>query len=1332
MTWTNPLALLRRTLLGRKERESTERTLVSNLPYEGLKKKEQPNRHFKGNSIKTTKYTFWSFLPLNLIGQFRRVANIYFVGLAVLNFVPVVNAFQPEVALIPICIILALTAVKDGWEDFRRYQTDRKLNNTPCLVFSRREMRYVEKRWKDVRVGDFVKVLSNEVIPADILLLHTSDPNGVCHMETANLDGETNLKQRKVVPGYSAMNSPFDPVKFNCTVTCEKPDKNLNTFNGYLETTDNRKLGFGIDSLLLRGCTIRNTDESSGIVVYAGHETKSMLNNNAPRYKRSKLERKLNADVVFCVIMLFAMCLVGALGHTIWLETFPSAPHIFIPEGKNEHISSVLAGVYMFFTMIILLQVIIPISLYVSIELVKMGQIFFISQDIDLYDSETDTQVQCRALNITEDLGQIEYVFSDKTGTLTENKMVFRRCTIMGTEYSHDENAIRLAVLSETESEEEVTLYQQRNLPPLFSMDEDDEVSSVVSVCNGARTSVDNHHRPKVPTSPQSDLAFSSPLETEVTPDKNLQQEIQDANRQMVESHGRTCEFYPNEPYLDFFLTLAICNTVVVSTATAQRQRGRGRRKSTPSTGAPEGLFGKVFSSLSIKGKQKSPANPFSLDDEGSEDIATITSDMGVAEINHSKQEKVNGSSVRNRSASGHRQSSRAGPDEVCYEAESPDEAALVHAAKAYGFILKERTPNHVSVGLPDGGELKFEVLDVLTFDSTRKRMSVLVRHPYTKEIILYTKGADSAIMDLLEPPSRLKSERKRVKANTLTHLEMYARDGLRTLCFAKKVLTEQAYVDWLKIRREALSAIKNKDELMLRSAVKIETELTLLGATGIEDRLQEGVPDTIQALRVAGMKVWVLTGDKPETAVNIAYSCKLLDKRDLLFTLTLPNKAALKSSLDGALAEARKYPQSMDCYVGSVTSDVTIGLVIDGPTLNLALEEDLKARFVELCKHCRSVLCCRVTPLQKSEVVKLVRDKLKVMTLSIGDGANDVNMIQAADVGIGISGQEGMQAVMASDFAIARFKHLKKLLLVHGHWCYTRLANMVIYFFYKNVAYVNLLFWYQFFCGFSGTSMIDYWLLIFFNLFFTSTPPIMYGIMDRDVSAFTLLNLPQLYRIGQHSEGYRRSDFWLAILDSFYQSLVCFFIPYWTYHGSDIDIFTFGTPMNTVSLFTIILHLAIEIQSWTVVHWVIMVGSVLSYFIVTLAYSAVCVSCNPPSDPYWILQQQMADPVFYLVCILTTVVALLPRYTVHVLKGTLAPSIHLHARQLDRLNPSERESWIREWQDMSVPYPDTMSSRSRPRPINPVDGAPQPDIAYAPENPFRTRSNSSICDTST
>ncbi|XP_062849346.1 phospholipid-transporting ATPase VB [Trichomycterus rosablanca] len=1215
MTWTQHFWPLRRRT------NNKFRTLVSNLLYEDQNLKHQPNRGYASNAVKTTKYSLWSFIPKNLIEQLHRFANFYFIGLAVLNFIPVVNAFQPQVAIIPICVILALTAIKDAWEDFTRYQCDRQLNNKLCLIYSRHQQNFVEKRWKDVRVGDFVRVLSNEIIPADLLLLHTSDPNGVCHLETANLDGETNLKQRRVVPGLFTLDSPFEPLNFDSTVICENPNDNLNSFNGYLEK-DNKRTGFGVDSLLLRGCTVRNTAYASGIVVYAGHETKSMLNNNRPRYKRSKLERKMNKDVMYCVLLLFCMCLTGAVGHSIWLETFNSVPIYLVPASDGKLPSSVWAGFYMFFTMIILLQVMIPISLYLSIELVKIGQVFFITQDLDLYDEEKDCRVQCRALNITEDLGQIQYVFSDKTGTLTENKMVFRRCTIMGTEFPHEEHALHLAILAgETDPDEEV-IYQQYQPPPLFSLDEVQNNPERGRTNSRPSSSNSRIHSSRVRAGTPGNLAFSSPLARE-----------------------RHNSFY-----------------------------------SRSSLGCMKGLFSRVsWLKELLTGRKSSLSEPFPMDQM----------DSSVYEFPSfsSSEENTNNDGTRTQTVS-----SLSGQQEICYEAQSPDEAALVHAAKAYGFTLMERTPDRVTIRLPSGTLLKFDVLDNLSFDSTRRRMSVIVRHPDTKEIIMYTKGADSGIMERLQTSIRDQSNVKNVNRETADKiqidLDMYARDGLRTLCIARKVVSEQDYRNWAVMRQEAMSAIEDKEELLSKSAAYMENNLTLLGATGIEDRLQENVPETIEALREAGIQVWVLTGDKLETAVNIAYSCKLLDKSDLVLTFHKKNRDVCKSMLNCALGEIPKYPSDM----------TRIGLVIDGPTLDLLLNNELRSLFLQLCKHSRAVLCCRATPLQKSTVVTLVRDRLKVMTLAIGDGANDVNMIQAADVGVGISGQEGMQAVMASDFAISRFKHLKKLLLVHGHWCYTRLANMIIYFFYKNVAYVNLLFWYQFFCGFSGTAMIDYWFMIFFNLFFTSAPPIMFGIMDREVSAVMLLQLPQLYKTGQHSGGYRRSTFWIAILDAFYQSLVCFFIPYWTYKGSDIDIFSLGTPMNTVSLFTIILHLAIEINSWTTVHWVIMLGSMLIYFIVTLAFSAICISCNPPSDPYWTMQEQMTDPVFYLVCILTTVVALLPRFAIHVLMGTLVPCDHLTVRQIDKLPPHQRDMWLKEWKSFRAlcsSYPSLSSSRT-------------------------------------
>ncbi|XP_061472746.1 phospholipid-transporting ATPase VB isoform X1 [Rhineura floridana] len=1296
----------------RKQKEETKRVVVSNLFYED-DWKENPNRHYEGNRIKTTRYTLLSFIPKNIFEQFHRFANLYFVAIVALNFVPVVNAFEPGISMIPVCIIMAITAIKDAWEDFRRYKLDKEINSMGCLIYSRSKTTYIEKCWEEVQVGDFVQLQCNEIIPADILLLYSSDQNGICHLETANLDGETNLKQRQVVKGFSNQNTEFEPERFQNIIVCEKPNNDLNRFKGYMKQPDLTQIGFNNESLLLRGCTVRNTEVTVGIVVYAGPETKAMLNNRGPRYKRSKIEQRLNVDILFCVGLLFVMCLTGALGHGIWNGNFLEYPLYVIPDINGNYLAPALAGFYMFLTMIILLQVLIPISLYVSIELVKLGQVFLIHNDTDLYNEEQDLPIQCRALNITEDLGQIQYIFSDKTGTLTENKMVFRRCTINGKEFSHQENAKRLETYKELDSDTE-DWAKYLSLPPNKGGEILTQTSTVKPLrrCQSARARFQGHARQRSLGS-QSQVAFSSTIEKDVTPDNRLLMKVRNASCQL-ESLTQFMSTKTTASITDFFLALTLCNTVVVSTATDPRQRV------TTSLMKPSGLslekIHQLFQRLKLASLSQSFSSTQSSSDLGeslntestrvcagsetkdyfpAQSCSTLSDDYsfrrdlatGTDTFGDSDPSLVEICGIANPGAL---------QEEFCYEAESPDEAALVHAARAYQFTLVSRTAEQVTVRLPEGTLLTFDLLFTLKFDSNRKRMSVVVRHPITREIIVYTKGADSVIMDLLEDPARanmaMEKKIRKVRDQTQKHLDLYARDGLRTLCIAKKVLSEDDFQKWANFRCEAETTIDNRDELLMETAQHLETKLTLLGATGIEDRLQDGVPDTIAAFREAGIQQWVLTGDKQETAVNIAYSCKLLDQRDTVFTINTESKETCESLLDITLEEVKKAQNVQEAtwnvlgiklpfsLSATATPNPFTGLVVDGRTLNTIFQGQLENKFLELTKYSRSVLCCRCTPLQKSMVVKLVQSRLKVMTLAIGDGANDVSMIQAADVGIGISGQEGMQAVMASDFAISQFKHLKKLLLVHGHWCYSRLGKMVLYFFYKNVTYVNMLFWYQFFCAFSGASMIDYWQMIFFNLFFTSVPPILSGVLDKDVSAVTLLRLPELYKSGQNSEVYKPLTFCVAILDAFYQSLICFFVPYLASLHSDIDVFTFGTTINTVSLLTILFHQALEIQTWTLFHGIAIILSILLYFIFSTIYNAVCVDCNHPSNPYWIMELEFSKASFYFISIITPVIALLPRYLILALQGTFKVSPIVKAQHLDKL-PKEQQEWeIRKW----------------------------------------------------
>ncbi|XP_042325758.1 phospholipid-transporting ATPase VD isoform X2 [Sceloporus undulatus] len=1250
---------------------------------------EKVTKHYRSNRIRTTKYRIWSFIPRNLYEQFHRAANLYFLFIVVLNWIPVVEAFRKEITMIPLLVVLTIIAVKDGLEDYSKYRLDKKINNFITLVYNQKEQAYLEKLWKDVKVGDFIRLSCNEEIPADMVLLYSSDGDGICHIETSSLDGETNLKQKQVVKGFAEQATEIDPETFSCRIICENPSSDLNYFRGFIEHTNNERVGLSKDNLLMRGCTVRNTEAAIGIVVYAGHETKAMLNNTGSRYKRSKLEKMVNRDILWCVLLLFVMCSVGAVGHGFWLSNNPKPP--LYSSGKRP--DPTWGGFLMFWTMIILLQVLIPISLYVSIEFVKLGQIYFIQNDIDLYHEPTDTRIQCGSLNIAENLGQIEHIFSDKTGTLTENKMVFRRCSIAGQEYGHEENAKRLETYqSEYESEDdEAAFFSSRCSLKHSSRSRFPRKSSAFISSKSMSRMFRSTSAVGMPSMRQ--LAFSSPIETDVVPDPRLVRKFQRISSRVymipepVERRWSSVTKIPTLPLGEFKQIFSKLSYRKISPLSAQTSAYTPPEKDQKTPKLT--VFHVQFpSSLTNKFSDTSESSPSTVT-SGHEEIGTQESskdefsDLQEMESLSPPEtsKKVLAQEQRTETLCARETTILESPDfdpmALSYEAESPDEAALVHAARAYQCTLKARNPEQVTIDLGFLGTLTFQLLHILPFDSTRKRMSVVVKHPLLNRIVMYTKGADSVMMDLLQTEATGDKKTDKIQRGkqdrTQRHLDEYATQGLRTLCIAMKVLNDDEYEKWLQGHFLAESSIENREELLLESAERLENNLILLGATGIEDRLQEGVPETIESLRRAGINVWMLTGDKQETAVNIAYSCKLLDTTDQLFILKSGNLDDCSNMIDNILEDIRRNACSRGRRNTTIISipttsivhisQFTYALVIDGPTLKFALHERVQKKFLVLTGRIRAVICCRATPVQKSQLVTLVRKELKVMTLAIGDGANDVSMIQVADVGIGISGQEGMQAVLASDFALAQFKHLKKLLFVHGHWCYTRLANMILYFFYKNLAYVNLLFWFQFFCGFSGTPMTDYWSLIFFNLLFTSVPPVIFGVVDKDVSAESLMHNPELYKASQRNEPYGSLAFAMNLLDAFYQSLVCFFIPYCVFRNTDIDLYSFGSPLNTTMFFIIILHLVIESNSLTVIPISVFAGSIFLFFSINGTFGAVCVLCNPPANPYWVIQRQLSNPTFYLVCVITTLLALLPRFLFRVIQNTVCPSPLMKAR---------------------------------------------------------------------
>ncbi|XP_002961083.2 phospholipid-transporting ATPase 3 [Selaginella moellendorffii] len=1074
---------------------------------------------FKGNVISTTKYNLVTFLPKGLFEQFRRVANLYFLMIAILSATPV-SPVQPITNIVPLSLVLAVSLIKEAFEDQRRYQSDKIVNASPVEVCRGNEWRNVA--WKDLNVGDVIRVNQDQYFPADLLFLASTNADGICYIETSNLDGETNLKIRKALEKTWDYMYPDKAPDFRGVIECEQPNNSLYTFTGNL-VMGKQTLPLSPNQILLRGCSLRNTEWVVGVVLFTGHETKVMMNAMAVPSKRSTLERRLDKLILLLFCILFVLCVIGAIGSAAFIDRKYWYLNLSNDvEQQYNPSNKFVVAILNLFTFVTLYSPIIPISLYVSIEMIKFIQSTqFINNDRNMYHAPSKTYAMARTSNLNEELGQIEYIFSDKTGTLTRNLMEFFKCSIAGVMYGTGITEIQRAAARRTGTTiEEVKPSEYAIREKGFNFDD----------------------------------------------------------RRLMKGAWKN-ETQP-EMCMEFFRCLAICHTVL-----------------------PEG-------------------------DET--------------------------------------------PDKIVYQAASPDEAALVQAAKNFGFFFYRRSPTTIKVResyLEKAGRVQdaeYEILNVLEFNSTRKRQSVICRYPNGR-LVLYCKGADNVIYE------RLSDKNTEIKEVTREHLEKFGADGLRTLCLAYRDLDPQLYDAWNEKFVQAKSALRDREKKLDEVAEHIEKELMLIGATAIEDKLQEGVPTCIETLARAGIKIWVLTGDKMETAINIAYACNLVNNEMKQFVIGSETKAIREVEERGDPAATARTIESWvrDQLFSSLTeaednerarTGLDMALVIDGKCLMFALDSPLRATLLKLGIKCKAVVCCRVSPLQKAQVTKLVKDGAKKITLSIGDGANDVSMIQAAHIGVGISGQEGMQAVMASDFAIAQFRFLTDLLLVHGRWSYIRITKVVSYFFYKNLTFTLTQFWFNCYTGFSGQRFYDDWFQSLYNVLFTALPVIVVGIFDQDVSATKSKLNPQLYMAGIRNAYFRWRVLAVWFISGIYQSIILFAFPVHAGRigqnssGMLLGLWDLGTMAFTCIVITVNLRLLMASTYLTIWHHISVGCSILAWFVFVFIYSALRTNWTSQLNIRFVIFVLMGTFYFWFTLVLVPVVALLGDFLYSGLRRWFAP----------------------------------------------------------------------------
>ena len=1016
------------------------------------------NYLFPSNYLSTTKYNLVNFLPFSLFIQFRRVANIYFLVTAILQSISYISPLHPFSAIAPLVFVLGVSMIREGIEDYLRYRSDKEVNSAPTCIY--KEGRFEQVRCQDIQVGHIVMVKKDQAFPCDLIMLANSNENLVAYIETSSIDGEKNLKTRLALDVTNEDFTPESVIRMFSLVECDVPNAKIYHFVGTLEYM-NKINSLDKNNLLLAGAILRNTAWVVGIATYTGGETKLRMNLMGRTVKQSKIEKIVNKYIVYIIAFQFLLCLTCAILYGYWArDVYKDSEYL-----GDRRYSALIEGFLTYFTYFLLLNTMLPISLIISLELLKLAQGFFMQQDVNLYSHIRDRPCKVSSFSLNEELGMVEHIFTDKTGTLTCNKMKFKYCSVGDKVYGESSQLAQSSLTLGQEVKQDTWL---------------GEMVTDLS-CTKSRS-------------------LTSPL-----PGLSSQKEILEC----------------------FVKCMALCHECLI--------------------------------------------------EEQDEETGFI--------------------------------------------GQSPDEITLLDAAMRVGVKYSKCLGGVISLEFIQNHETfirQYEKICIFEFDSNRKRNSIVVKDLANNKYFLFIKGADDIISS-------------RSSAASGTYLEKVSKDllhfsekGLRTLMLGFKEISSDDYNTFKCKLDQAATSIDSREEKLKHLADLIETDIQVLGCTAVEDSLQDEVPQTIQDIRNAGINIWMLTGDKLETAFNIGKTCSLLTDGMIIEKCSTNDFSSTLATLKTAFEKIDSARDLQDA-----------GFIIEGSALEFILAaqpgfEGYKAEiidlFLKLTSACKTVICCRVTPGQKKDVVKLVKDCYKSVTLAIGDGANDVSMILEAQVGVGLYGEEGMQAVQASDYAVGEFRYLWELLFIHGRFNYIRQSETILYFIYKNLVFTLPQFYFAFFCAYSGQTVYDDWYITVYNMVLTALPLMVKGIFEKDlrvpsrgqvlqsgsdIMAKIRNQVPKVYETGRLNKIFTKSAFVMWVLYGVFHSVIIFFIPLYAGSrsvldgsGRNSDFTVFSTTSFSCIIFVVNLKLALSTRLWNVYHGVSMILlSIFLYFAFVLVY---------------------------------------------------------------------------------------------------------------------------------
>ncbi|XP_022186927.2 probable phospholipid-transporting ATPase IIB isoform X1 [Nilaparvata lugens] len=902
--------------------------------------------------------------------------------------------------------------------------------------------------------GDLVLVEKDQRVPADLVLLRTSEHSGACFVRTDQLDGETDWKLRLAVPHTQKLDCDARLFDIHASLFAEKPQRDIHSFIGTFTRHDSgADESLDVENTLWANCVLASGC-ALGAVVYTGQETRSVMNNSQPRSKVGLLDMEINqlTKVLFAAVIGLAfvmMCLKGFSGP--WYR-------------------------YMF-RFVLLFSYIIPISLRVNLD---MGKAFY-SWSMQRDEEMPDTVVRCTT--IPEELGRISYLLTDKTGTLTQNSMVFKK--------------LHLGTVS-------------------YGAETFDQVKQQVTTAYAGAASDS--------VSPGGSKATAGAA----------QQKIRRSEHSRVQEAVKA---------------VALCHNV------------------TP---------------------------VWEADDEGSlHDCqgVTVAAEESQSEADQHYYNRTN--------------------SRVTYQASSPDEVALVKWTEEVGLAVIKRDLVSMTLRAPTNHIMEFAVLQMFPFTSETKRMGIIVKDAQSGEITFYLKGADMVMASIVQYTDWLDEECGNM-----------AREGLRTLVVAKKTLTEEQYLDFETRYNAARMSVSDRGSRVAAVIESLEREMELLCVTGVEDRLQDKVRPTLELLRNAGIKVWMLTGDKLETACCIAKSSRLVSRTHELYVFS-----PVVTRTDAHL-QINAFRKKQDA-----------ALIITGDSLEVCLNF-YQAEFLELACRSPAVVCCRCSPTQKAQVVRLIQQHTSKRTAAVGDGGNDVSMIQAADTGIGIAGLEGRQASLAADFSISQFSHLARLLLVHGRYSYKRSASLSQFVIHRGliISTMQAIFCTVFY--FASVPLYQGILMVGYATVYTMFP-VFSLVLDRDVSDKIVLTYPELYKELSKGRSLSFKTFFMWVLISIYQGGVIMYGALVLFEDEFIHIVAISF---TALILTELVMVALTVRTW---HYIIVLAELISLLIYLLSL----VLLKSTFDANFI---QTSDFLWKTTAI--TLVSCLPLYILKFLRKKFSP----------------------------------------------------------------------------